>query len=448
MRCVQSENKETMMIKKIFCKSGVVSVVVLFTVSLTFASYAQAKTVLRFFNWQLTEEVNLQALQKMKEIYEKKHPDVEIKLEEVSHKDKNVKFVVASQGGNPPDVCKFEIQDIISHIRKGYLLNLDPFIEQEGKAFLDNYAETSKRVARYQGHMYAMCDTCETIVLAYNAEMWKKAGLDPDRPPTTFGEFLEYAKQLVADRDGDGRDDQWGFAFPADRSGAFVMRFSPIFWSFGGRYMNEALDASMLNTPDSLAGFKYFVELYTKHGVVPPGPTEMGAHDIRIMMAQEKIGMMGGGSWTLSEVSFMNPKAQNYLRDAPWPVERERVTFASLCFWAISSQTKHPQEAWEFTKFLAGEEAQTLAFEANGVISANLAVANSPVVKADPYARVVAELVPYGRTLPQYIGWDEIYDAVLTAEQEALTELKTPEQALLDAHEAVNQIIERYKGAE
>ena len=165
-------------------------------------------------------------------------------------------------------------------------------------------------------------------------------------------------------------------------------------------------------------------------------------------MAQEKIGMMGGGSWTLSEVSFMNPKAQNYLRDAPWPVERERVTFASLCFWAISSQTKHPQEAWEFTKFLAGEEAQTLAFEANGVISANLAVANSPVVKADPYARVVAELVPYGRTLPQYIGWDEIYDAVLTAEQEALTELKTPEQALLDAHEAVNQIIERYKGAE
>ena len=53
-----------------------------------------------------------------------------------------------------------------------------------------------------------------TIVLYYNKEVFKEAGLDPNRPPATWKEMVEYAQKLTK-RDASGNVTQWGVQIPS-----------------------------------------------------------------------------------------------------------------------------------------------------------------------------------------------------------------------------------------
>ena len=53
-----------------------------------------------------------------------------------------------------------------------------------------------------------------TIVLYWNKEAFKEAGLDPSKPPATWAEQVEYARKLTK-RDGSGNVTQWGIEVPS-----------------------------------------------------------------------------------------------------------------------------------------------------------------------------------------------------------------------------------------
>ena len=59
------------------------------------------------------------------------------------------------------------------------------------------------------------------------------------------------------------------------------MRFNPWLWGTGGDYLTPDGKRSALDTAESLEGFRWYVELVTKHKVVPPGVTEQVAQEVR-----------------------------------------------------------------------------------------------------------------------------------------------------------------------
>ncbi len=400
-----------------------------------------AKTVIRFQDWHMTEDVWLKCLQEAAAEYEKMNPDVEIKFEPIAHADKSNKFIMASEAGNAPDVVHCEIQDIAPYIKKGYLLNLDDLIAKEPAGFMDQWAQGPKDICMSDGSYYAMPDNAQTIVLFYNPRLFEKAGLDPNKPPTTWDEFVEYGKKLTT---GKG---QWGFGMIANNSASLISRFLPILWSFGGDIFNEDMTKCVLDSPESMEGFKYYVELYTKHGITPPGPNEMSAQDVRTFFAQEKVGMQFGSGWTVSIVNGINPDLNAYelLKVAPLPVGRKNVTFSQMDFWAISSTTKQKEAAWDFLKYLTSEEVQVKFFKDNGVTSARVDVGESELITGDKFASVISAQIPYGKAMPMFISMNEVNDAIIIAAQEAVTGQRTPEEALLDAKVRIDALIERYQ---
>ena len=68
------------------------------------------------------------------------------------------------------------------------------------------------------------------------------------------------------------------------------MRFGPFLWSFGADYLTPDKKRSALDTPAARQAFAFFVELYTKHKVVPPGLTAMNPQEVRTQFAQKKVG--------------------------------------------------------------------------------------------------------------------------------------------------------------
>ncbi|HYH04422.1 MAG TPA: ABC transporter substrate-binding protein, partial [Bacillota bacterium] len=385
-----------------------------------------AKTVVRFQDWHMTEEVWLRCLKEVKADYEKLHPDVEIRFEPVSQVDKAKKFIIASEANNAPDVIHCEIQDIPPFITKGYLLNLNPLIKKEKKGFLNQWAEGPRNIGIYKGQVRAIPDAAQSMVLYYNPEIFKAAGLDPNKPPKTWEEFREYAKKMT-----NGKD-QWGFGMVANKSASLISRYFPILWSFGGDVFNAKMTKCTLDSPESLAAFKFFVELYTKDAVTPPAPNEMSAQDVRTFLAQRKIGMKIGSGFTIPIVDALNPSlnARELLRVAPLPVGKKKVTFAQIDYWGISKSTKVKDAAWSFLKYLTSKDVQIKFFKDNGVTSSRVDVGESDLIKDNKFGGAISAQIPYAKAMPMFIGMTEVNDAIIVATQEAMTKQKTPEQAM------------------
>jgi len=428
-------------------KIGVIGICVALLLVVFTVNFAMAeKVTLRFSDWHLTEDVWNKSLNEGMDIFHKRSSNIKVSLEPVSYGEKETKYTVESMAGRAPDVFHVHAFSLPMFFGKGFAKDLTPFIEKEGPGFLDVWYPLPLQLMKHQGRIHAMPGDYMTMVLFYNTEMFKAAGLDPNKPPKTCDEFLAYAKKLTRDTDGDGKVDQWGFGTLGSKSPGFSMRFGPFLWSFGADYLTPDMKRSALDSPAAKEAFTFFVELYTKHKVVPPGMTAMGAQDVRTQLAQKKVAMIMGSGWTPPIVNKINPdlKAFEVLKAAPAPMKRKPATAIWLSSWVMSPNTKHPNEAWKLMKFITSKEIELKWFVDNRVTSSRKDVSGvAPEILNDKFASVMASQLPYGQVEPQIKQWPEIIDTFTTSLQEAIVGMKTPAKALAEAHERINAILAR-----
>ena len=77
------------------------------------------------------------------------------------------------------------------------------------------------------GHVYSLSWYTDPMAMYYNKQLVVDAGLDPENPPVTYSEYLEWAAALTKDTNGDGQPDQW-FIIAAHRRGVVELRVRPL----------------------------------------------------------------------------------------------------------------------------------------------------------------------------------------------------------------------------
>jgi multiple sugar transport system substrate-binding protein len=403
---------------------------------------AQEKVTLRFSDWHLTESPWDKTLADAMALFEKRNLNIKVDLEPVSYKDKEPKYTVELAAGKGPDIFHVHAFSLTMFFDKGFAMDLTPFIDKEGGTkFLEPWYPLCMNMMKHKGKVHAMPGDYMSMVLVYNTELFKAAGLDAKKLKT-WDQFLQYNIKLTK------APERWGIALPGAKDPGFELRFSPFLWSFGGDYLTPDNKKSALNTPEAKEAFKFFVELYTKYKVMPPGVTSMNPQDVRTQLAHRKIAWEIGSGWTAPIVNAINPelKAFDVLDAVPLPVKKNKVTTIWLSSWVMSPNTKHPKESWELMKFITSKEMELNWFIKNRVTSSRKDVSEkAPEILKDKFASVIASQLPYGKAVPQIPEWPEIVDTFTTAVQEAMTEMKPPEKALADAHERINGILARKK---
>jgi sn-glycerol 3-phosphate transport system substrate-binding protein len=98
---------------------------------------------------------------------------------------------------------------IFTGARDNYLI-LD-YLENDSELDMDDYYPAMWDYARYEGKICAIPYNISTPVMYYNKDLFKSAGLDPEKPPQTWDELLTYAKAITKDENGDGNPEIWGF---------------------------------------------------------------------------------------------------------------------------------------------------------------------------------------------------------------------------------------------
>lgn len=109
--------------------------------------------------------------------------------------------IAAFRSKNPPHILQvFEVGTASMMAAKGAIKPVYEVMAESGLPF-DPKAYLSTVTGYYtapDGKMLSMPFNSSTPVLYYNLEAFKKAGLDPDKPPKTWPEVAEYSRKLVA----------------------------------------------------------------------------------------------------------------------------------------------------------------------------------------------------------------------------------------------------------
>lgn len=420
----------------------------------TFAVLGSAqKVTIVLSNWHLVEPHWEKSIKEAVAEFMRRNPDIEVVLDYVSYAEKETKYMTAIEAGVGPDVMHLGPAEISFGLfaSRGYFYDLTPFIAREEPGFLDAWYPAVVQALTYNGKIYALGNNYQPMVLMWNKRLFAEAGLDPEKPPATWDEFLAYAKALTRDRDGDGRIDTWGFGTVGRVDPGFQLRFTPVLYSFGADYLTPDLRCAAINSPAAKEAVKFWVELYTVHGVIPPGVTDMSPGKVREQFAAEKIAMKITSAWNLPIVRTLRPELPwaEIIGVAPIPVKRgldpEYRTTAFLSYYAMNRNTKHPEAAWRLLKFLTSKEAQEKWFRDAYVLSARRDVSEQyePLL-ADPYARAIAAALPKAKMVPMIPEWPQIIEAINVAVQKGF--IGEPiDRAWTEAYRKINEILEPYR---
>ena len=169
----------------------------------------QGRTLVTY--WEKWNGAEREGMQAVVDDFNASQEKIFVEMTAVSALDQ--KTLIATAGGNPPDIAGLWDVNIVPYAEKNALTPLDELIAQAGIKEKD-YIPVFWKLCIYGGHSWALPSTPATTGLIWNKELFAKAGLDPERPPKTFAELDAYSKKLT--RFGkDGAITQMGF-LPAE----------------------------------------------------------------------------------------------------------------------------------------------------------------------------------------------------------------------------------------
>lgn len=317
-----------------------------------------------------------------------------------------IKTMIA--GGNPPDVFMQSYALAYEFAAKDFVENLQPLWDRDMNPD-DYYMEltTGGRIHRYpdaNGDLYAVPFRFVDSALVYNKDMFDAAGLEYPNTDWTYDDFLEAAKALTKDTDGDGEIDQWGTI-------AFNDWIFPdtIIHAWGGQVISEDFSKCMLTHPKSIEAMQWVVDLIHKHKVAPPMDLAASPGWVQVgPFATGKIAMSLQGAWYFADfrdrVEFdwdltMIPigPAGRYIHGGPDNI-------------AIAKGAQHKEEAWAFIKYLLSEKTTVRALGV-GAVPFNKALANSEEWlepgKKPEHKTIIIESAPYIFLTDIAPGWLE-----------------------------------------
>ena len=304
--------------------------------------------VLKYWMWDPSIK---EKVEKAIEKFEKTHPNIKIELTTMLPKDYWPKMRTLAFTRKLPDVFNMSSGYLEEWAKNGFLLDLTEFVNKDidKNEFFFNLFEAGKKLSgtdRYYAIPFALVVT----VLYFNKDAFDEAGLEYPNENWTWFDFLNAAIKLTKDKDGDGKIDQWGFWL----YGRYAHIESWIYAN-GGRLINRE---TMRFEPNKQAvdTLKFLTSLTTVYHVSPK-PKDMKGLRQQDVFPRGIAAMWVDGSWNIENTrKIVAGKFRWGIAPVPvGPCGSKAVAYGWPDFIAISASTKHPKEAWEFAKFMAGE---------------------------------------------------------------------------------------------
>ena len=292
-------------------------------------------------------------------------------------------------------------------------------------------------------HVYGAPFQNSTPLLYYNADQFKAAGLDPDKPPQTWQELLDAAKKLTV-REGE-RVTRWGVMLPSNYDyGGWTLE--ALTMSNGGNYFNQEYGGEVYyDTPTMLGALTFWSDLANKYKVHPTGETKAPAITTAFLGGQASMMILSTGSLTFVRTNAKFPFKVAFV---PRNVHNQVPIGGGSLVQPVGLDDARRKAGWTLIKYLTSPEKSGWWSRATGYFAPNMAAYEQPEMKdfmsENPDAETAVKQLAYARP------WFATYKTVAVRKaledqlQAVLSGKIQPKAALVQAQKEADEIMRPY----
>lgn len=375
-----------------------------------------------------------------------KDNDVTVKIIMTTADEYSTKLKAAITGKQIPDVFYVDPGSVQAYVKSGIIKDITK--EVEATVDLDNVWQYGVDSYRFdgtlmgEGAIYAMPKDVGPFSFGYNKTMFEAAGipLPSVDDPYTWDEFIDVAKKLTLDTDGDGVLDQWGTGLNVQ------WNLQSFVWSNGGDWLNDDRTEVTVDSPEFAEALQFFADMQNV-AQVTPSVTDAQTLDTYQRWMQGDIGFFPVGPWDVPTYETLDFDWDLI----PYPVGStgETATWVGTLGIAVAESSQNADLATKLAIYLSTDETAQQSLVDAGVQVPNLkdmadtwvASATLPPANKQEFLDIVNQ---DGRALPANTTYSaEWYDELFKNIQPVLDGKQTAADYLAEVQPRMQELLDK-----
>ncbi len=296
------------------------------------------------------------------ESFEAEHPNIKVEFMTMGWGEATTKLRLLAEQGELPDVTFINIANGWDLASEGYLMDLSGRLTSDAELSTELPESVINIVKTSDDKLYWIPSAAGAFGLWYNKELFEKAGLDPDKPPKTMEEMVNYA-QIITEKTGVP-----GLGFGIKATESFANIVESFYSSYSGVELwdDKTRTFTFANDEKNREAFTQALEMMSSivndYNITQPNPVEYEpSGELRPLFRDGKVAMTLDGVWLVKELQEELQKGANSkFMTALFPEGPAGSHPIMGCDgWAIPESCKHKEEAWLLIKHLMNSENQT-----------------------------------------------------------------------------------------
>jgi multiple sugar transport system substrate-binding protein len=324
-----------------------------------------------------------------------------VKLTIVPNDDYVSKVGAAAGSSQLPDLFAADIVYVPNWTKSGLFADLTDSIAE--LPYADKINQGHLKAGTHEGKEYVLPFVLDLSVMFYNKTLYKEAGLDPEKGPTTLDEFKSQALAVQKLR----KPGVYGTYFGGNCGGCNVFTWFPMVWASGEEVMDAEGRTALLNGAAAQKVYGTWRELQAAGAIAPGAKDETGATWVAAFQ-EGKIGVMPYPATLLPTAA----KTVDVGVTGIPGVTGGSSTFVGGDGIGISKDSKKAQQAWHFLAWLTSEKAQVEVLAKNNSTVARTDLANNQYAARDPRVATINEVAasPQSKT-PVAVNFQQAFNA-------------------------------------
>lgn len=375
------------------------------------------------------------------EAFSRKHPEVKAAyVNPTPTYEDGAQLVLRNAATNQlPDVSYQGLNRLRLFAERGIAVDLAPLLAAEGDPAKLGYSKPLLGLGYHAKVQCGLAFATSNPISYYNVDLFKKAGLDPEKFPTSWDDVIAAAKKIRAL--GDGTEGMF-FRWPGDD-----WMFSALLYGHGGRMLTEDERDVAFNGAEGLAALKLLDRMVKEGGM----PNYAGTADLQAFAAG-KLGMMFRTTAQVRSIS-QSVGSNFVLRTTVMPVidpAKGRLPTGGSGGMICTKDPRKQEAAWKFLKFSTSAEGTSLMVKNTGYVPTNQMAIDDPshlgeFYKQNPLFQAATRQVPLMIPWYAFPGQNSVrVTQVMVDNMARIAEQKaTPEEVLADMAREVRRLIPR-----
>jgi ABC-type glycerol-3-phosphate transport system substrate-binding protein len=368
------------------------------------------------------------------------NPGIQVEYTEVPWTKYGEQLKAAFASNTPPDIT-YQTEGIATYAIPGQLEPIDDYLNQQS-GLRDAYRANAYVPGTIDGKLYGLPWVFAGNSFIWNKDLFEQAGLDPETPPDTWDQVIEYGLKLT-------KPDQQQYGLMIGPKTALEFHgWNTVFWPLnaGGRFTNDDFSAIYLDEQESVYAAQFYGDLFNKHQITPP--PEMGTVTGQLMSLF--TAGKGGFAWEVNTAiaTIMDSKPSFRLGVGPKPMGpasdpvRARAGYGSVGYLAISKASTSKAEAWTAIKYLAEPEPLKGWVKLLGWQSPRYDTSFSD---GDPMIEAVEANIQYSTMVNEYMPDKpyraDVMNAFLTQYEAIALGRRSAQDAMIEASQQARELI-------